>query len=189
MSIKKTTSMIALLCAIIVQSTQCMAPALGQIDESSDPKTLELMGRLCVNEASWNVMDCAIITHIRIRTARSHQRLLKDELVALHGRRSLRSDRASSPSPKDSRPWIGALNIRGTEPALWPDTMDWETQGKPNWGGILGTIQGVLRGEIGDPCHGTPNTWGNRGGDHTRALRLGFRQVDCGSTANMFWRM
>ena len=152
---------------------------------------LELMGRLCVNESGWNLRDCAAITHIRIRSARSHGRSLTDELIALHGRRSLRPDRAINVQSRDNRPWIGDLSTDGHQPTHWPETVDWETSGKPRWGAVLGTVRNVIDGEVGDPCAGasTPNTWGNRGGDHQRALRLGFRQVDCGRTANMFWRM
>lgn len=163
--------------------------AFSQSNEHLDMTAVELMGKLCVNEASWNTRDCAAITHIRVRSARSHGRTLRDELIALHGRRSLRVDRATRIDGRDNRPWIAQLNTLGTRPALWPDTMNWLEQGRPGWGRVLSVVVAVLEGKQADPCRGTPNTWGNRGGDHVRALRLGFRQVDCGSTANMFWRM
>lgn len=163
--------------------------AFSQSNDHLDMVAVELMGKLCVNEASWSTRDCAAITHIRVRSARSHGRTLRDELIALHGRRSLRADRATRVDRRDNRPWIAQLNTLGTQPALWPDTMNWPEHGRSGWGRVLSVVVAVLEGKQVDPCRGTPNTWGNRGGDHVRALRLGFRQVDCGSTANMFWRM
>lgn len=158
-------------------------------DAQDNMAELELMGRLCVNEASWNVRDCAAITHIRIRSARSHNRTLADELIALHGRRSLRPDRATNIRRRDNRPWIAQLSALGARPGLWPDTVDWASNGQVGWSQIMTVVAAVIRGEWPDPCRGSPNTWGNRTGDHARALRLGFHQVNCGNTANMFWRM
>jgi len=177
--------MALLLCAIVAFPIN----AHGQLNESFDDETIELMGRLCVNEASFRTRDCVAITHIRMRSARSHDRTLKQELIALHGRRSLRPDRASNPSRRDNRAWIGDLHIVNAVPRHWPDGVDWETQGRPAWANIIGAVNDVLSGRAPNVCNGSPNTWGNRTTDHARALRLGFRQVDCGNTANMYWRM
>lgn len=40
----------------------------------------------------------------------------------------------------------------------------------------------------GGPGTCTADHWGDRGHDTARALRLGWLRVDCGQTANAFWR-
>ena len=40
----------------------------------------------------------------------------------------------------------------------------------------------------GGPGTCTADHWGDRGADTARALRLGWLRVDCGQTANAFWR-
>lgn len=150
-----------------------------------------LGARLCINEANDNLLDCAAIMHIRMRTARSHGRTLGEELLALHGQRSLRPDRATNPHPRDNRPWIGDLNAELREPLGWPSELPpWERMA-PRFERVLLTAQGAIDGEVRDPCTGSSRalTWGGPNVDHLRIDRMtrsGWMRVSCGATSNVY---
>lgn len=147
--------------------------------------------RLAWNEAGPNVRDCAAIMHIRKRTAAHHGRELEEELLALHGRRSLRPDRATNPHPRDSRPWIGDLNAQLTQPRNWTDAARWEDI-RPLWLQVLETAQRVVDGRQGDPCAGgpRPSTWGGPVVDRDRIARMiesgNYVRASCGPTSNVY---
>lgn len=170
----------------------------------------ELGARLCVNEGSWRALDCAAILHIRRRSVRAGEDF-KHMLIRLHGDlsldrngqprelASLRSHRALSVHPRDGRPWIGDLRADGHEPMHWGsesirrgnEPAPWDGAYRSHWLDTVELAQGVIDGTVADPCRGrsaVPNTWGNRRSDHARAIRRGYEFVDCGATANEYWR-
>jgi hypothetical protein len=152
--------------------------------------TAVLLGRLCVNEAGFNTLDCAAIGHIRLRSAITNHRDIRAELLAQHGQRSLRADRATNPAPDDTRPWIGDLDDH-LPPRHWPAGVSWEQRGLPGWAGILETATGVLNGDLRDPCRQgrvRPNTWGGPRVDAERFARGGWLDSHCGATRNRFGR-
>lgn len=188
----------ALLVLLLILPTLSITSAnegLGATSPGTSPLDDEaaLLGaKLCVNEATWNTVDCAAIMHIRLRSARATGVSLRDRLLELHGGASLRPDRALNPAPNDGRPWIGDLNLEGREPSHWNyrNTMSWE-EGQRRFSQILDTVRGVMSGRIKDPCRRgsiVPNTWGDRGRDRDRALRNGYTPAFCGVTSNLYWR-
>lgn len=160
-------------------------------------------GQLSVNEATWNTVDAAAITHIRHRYAQNHGMSLFDALMHLHGRRSLRPGRATEIHPRDARPWIGDLNADLREPRGWSErcTEDgcaptgmpsWDEFGRPRWASVLATVIRSYVGNTPDPCRGPRNaiTWGGPRVDHHRIERLltrGFARVTCPGAANAFF--
>lgn len=163
---------------------------LGLVPEVRFSPEAVLGARLCINEANDNLTDCAAIMHIRMRSARSRGRSLGEELIALHGQRSLRADRATNPDRRDNRPWIGDLNASLRQPLGWNDSMPpWERLA-PRFEAVLTQAQGVIDGDVRDPCRGgVALTWGGPQVDHLRIMRMtqsGWRTLTCGATANVY---
>lgn len=187
------SALVALLLILLPSLSPISANAPGSMPpgaSAEEDEAVLLGAKLCVNEATWNTVDCAAIMHIRLRLARASGVSLRDRLLELHGQRSLRPDRAVNIT--DSRPWIGDLNLEGREPLNWAyrNTMPWEV-GQRRFNDIVAVVRGVLRGTVKDPCRRgnvTPNTWGDRGNDRERALRNGYTPAFCGATSNLYWR-
>jgi hypothetical protein len=197
------------------------ATAAEPVEEAFDASpwdgipTRVLAGRRCVNEATWNTTDCAVIISIAIRNARNEGLDLREWLLRHHGRRSLHPERCI-PTPDargrivprlsithrnqgrtrtitDDRPWIGDLNAEMREPQMWTwhNTMRWDTRGIWHWTQILETVDGILAGTLRDPSGGRASIWGGPELDADAiAQRLvdGFVQVRIQGTLNHYFR-
>lgn len=175
--------------------------------------TRVLAGRRCVNEATWNPTDCAIIISIAMRNARREGMELREWLLRHHGRRSLHPDRSTpavDPSGRtvprlsisygsgdsrrtvfDGRPWIGDLNAEMREPQMWAwrNTMSWD-QGSRKWARILETVDGIFAGTIRDPSGGQASIWGGPEIDAEAIARRraqGYVQVHVPGTQNHYF--
>jgi hypothetical protein len=149
---------------------------------ADDGAALDL-ARICVGEAGWQTDsgDCAAIVHLLTRRAGR---------LGLSVRTMARaySPRHTGQRPS-RRPWIAQLDPSGVQPAAWPDGPSWERH-RPLWLEVQAHVRAVLAGEVEDPCAGEPDHWGARyGADLRRARAAGWREVDCGGTANAFWSL
>lgn len=183
-----------------------MSPEDVEALVAADTRTeVELGAALCVNEATWEVRDCEVLMHIRLRAARQRGLSFRGALVLLHGDRattrdgsrkltaSLRSDRATSPRENDPRPWIGALRASGVRPVHFPEDGSWEGRYRARYLELIDAVTGVLAGTRADPCRGQrPSIWG---GPHVdagvleRKFAQGWRRSDCGPTRNIYLHM
>jgi hypothetical protein len=78
--------------------------------------------------------------------------------------------------------WTRALTDDGTEPEGWPANVSWSSY-RPHWGRVLRLARAWGRGEVQDPCKGKAWQWG---GPMDRP-GVGWRTVNCGMTANIFY--
>lgn len=132
-------------------------------------------------------------------------------LAVMDGRRGLMSrvemftnysPRRIFPHPEDVRQrWIAELQLDGARPPSWPAPRQrrfhgyppWRSYGCPRWLATVDAVRRVLaahprRITAGTgPCEQRPDHWGGEVGVDDRAVRLGWRLVDCGSTRNRFW--
>lgn len=82
--------------------------------------------------------------------------------------------------------WLRGLTTECTPPPAWPRNARWSRAACLN---VVARARALLSGDLPDPCHGRAQHWGAPYGvDHARALRAGWERVDCGNTANAFWR-
>lgn len=170
---------------------------LVRISEA-DPRTdVELAAALCWNEANDSEDDCAAILHMRMRSARYHNRSLRLELLALHGdgrlhRReyaALRSDRATNPREGDGSAYIGDLRADLHRPIGWNEAQALWDNHKGRWSRMLVYAESVLAREIPDPCRGRALRWGGRQLDAhhiARHVARGEVILVCGNTRNDF---
>lgn len=133
------------------------------------------LGRVAVAESGWSApADRAAIWHVISRRA---------------GRAgvSLATMARAYSSPLRRGHWARGLEANGRRPAAFPARLRWSVH-RPAWEAILEAARAFLRGEVADPCGGSALHWGDRRGDLARALSYGWRRVDCGRTANLFWK-
>lgn len=183
--VQDTTAPAAVIPADVAPQAQADESAVAAFDASpwDGVPTRVLAGRRCVNEATWNVTDCAIIISIAVRNARHDGIELREWLLRHHGRRSLHPERhipaldsrgrevprlsvtygsgEDRRTVPDGRPWIGDLNAEMREPQMWGwhNQMRWE-QGARSWARILETVDGTLAGTLRDPSGGRASIWG-----------------------------
>ncbi len=82
--------------------------------------------------------------------------------------------------------WVRGLVADGSEPDGWPDAASWEVHG-PHWEAIHDMAGEFLRGNIKDPCKGSPVHLGGRI-DRWKMHPDKWAVVHCGDTGNqMFW--
>ena len=156
----------------------------AMLDDVFVTNTALLLAKLCKNEAGWRALDdCAAIGHIRIRSAARHGRTLADELIALHGTRSLNPYRA------DRNQYIASLAISYSPPTGWPYGSAWENVAS-DWVAMLKTAQGVIDGTVPDPCAGSPTrvyTWGGPSVDREMLSKPSWHTGICvGTFQNVF---
>lgn len=94
--------------------------------------------------------------------------------IAAVARRYSRIHRAIRPTP------------RMREILALPDALPSRRRGQ--WSAALVVVDAWLRGDRSHPCASTPTHFGDRRGDAARAARARWIHVDCGQTANAFWR-
>jgi hypothetical protein len=120
-----------------------------------------------------------------------------DELAAIY---SVARNRCSRCSPstalrtvsrrffagRTTRSYYLWLRRDGSAPWLWPSTASW-TRWRDRWLALLASADSVVRGERSHACELDPQAWGGAA-DAERARRLRLIEVQCGETANRFYR-
>ena len=160
------------------------------------------LARICVSEAGWEETDdCPAIHHVLLRGAevRGGSSRAYVSFASSYAHRLLTGD------GQIQRPWLRQLDARGTEPGLWGFRRARDGSltrvGGPPWRAYrtrwLAVLERATRlveeARLSDwdewsPCVEPPQHWGCPDcGDRERALARGWRQVDCGDTANDFW--
>ena len=70
------------------------------------------------------------------------------------------------------------------EPESWPANVSWDVYRKP-WARVVLLARAWMEGRVRDPCRGRSWHWG---GPMDRRREV-FEPVDCGPTANIFYRV
>jgi hypothetical protein len=134
------------------------------------------LAQSCWGEAGVSPHECAAIGAVYRRRSPSGE--ITPAIVRAY---------SAAVRPSTSRPWLLELDADGSRPASWPSHLDWE-RWRPRWLGLLGHAERVVSGEVEAACE--PDHYGARYGvDMLRAHRAGWTRVDCGNTANLFWRV
>lgn len=148
-----------------------LAPAVARADDA----TVVLLAQVSVAESGWNApRDRAAIWHLLARRAER----LGWSLPAMV--------RAYS-SPLRRGHWALGLGAHGRRPPGFPARLSWAAHRRA-WEAVLEDARAFVAGELADPCRGAADHFGDRAGDRLRAEAAGWRRVDCGRTANLFWR-
>lgn len=221
---KQKIGTVAMLAILVVASLAPRLPVVRADEQAPAPAfdasawegvpTRVLMGRRCVNEGTWNVVDCATIAHIAKRLSEHDGTDLRTWLLTRHGRRSLHPERhlpsvdergreiprlsitfrrnGRPVTVRDDRPWIGDLNDSLAQPRMWGwrNTMRWEGRGSRYWAAILETVDGVLAGTTPDPSGGRALIWGGPRIDADAIAQRraqGFVQIPIAGTQNHYF--
>ncbi len=159
-----------------------------------------LLARRCINEATWNPVDCEMISRLEHGFARANNMTLQQWLIHHYGQRSLRPNRhiptdanADGQPDVDRRgrlvyrhpldrpegmPWISDLHADGHEPAAWShaNTMPWEGTrgGRVRWEAQLAIATQAVRNldRLPYPCQGRVTAWGGPELDAAAIQRL-----------------
>jgi hypothetical protein len=179
-----TAYVAGLLFAAFLMDLCNITSAQGQDHQAWQADVVSL-ARLCVNEAGWpspeGSNDCAAIGRYARARADSNNETVAAYIARVHWRHT-------SPTRR-TRVWVRGLNAELTEPTGWPADLDWATWGRVRWNAALEDAAQILRGRR-TACTETPHTWGGYI-DRERIARMlanGYRQIDCGSTRNVFMR-
>jgi hypothetical protein len=133
-----------------------------------------ILARVCVKEAGFDShRDCVGIWTVLDRVGSGD---------VVRGARAY-SHRVFEPSQLGRRPWIAYLREDGSQPKLWPASMAW-TNYRVRWLALIADARTIIRDR---PQSCPARHWGDHGRDHLRAVSYGWRQIDCGATANEFW--
>lgn len=163
------------------------APHAGPVGDALGgvipPERVEAFARICVAEAGFDLAtgDCAAISFTLLsRAARLDIR--PRTLARSYAARTFDEGRT------DARRWLTDLELDAHRPEGWPRGLDWDGDYRARWLTVIGHVHALLRGFVPDPCGGHADHWGMRTGpDLERALRAGWRRLDCGPTRNAFW--
>lgn len=162
-----------------------------------------VLARLCVHEAGWGrqvrhgwelpVADCAAINAVieRVQSAMSRSRGYSVPFAAAVARYS---DSIFDRARTDQSCYVPWLDASGLEPRCWSGSVPWENR-RDAWARWLAVAEQIRAGTLSHRCVAPPHHWGcgtaqiERGcQDHERAMRLGMEQIECGATANRFYR-
>ena len=134
-----------------------------------------LLARTCVKEAGWEITDdCAAIHAVVQKRADMEQHTYYEQML----------ERYSKPSA--AKPWLQELDVAATRPASWPAGAHWEGVHEVKWRAMLAHAQQIVGGKVVAACD--PAHWGDRLGDHVRAVNAGWTEIACGDTRNEFWK-
>ncbi len=146
-----------------------IAPAAARADDAV------WLARVAVAESGWSApRDRAAIWHLLARRAER----LGWSLPAMVQAYS---------SPLRRGHWALGLGAHGRRPEGFPARLSWAPH-LSAWEAVLGDAREFLAGRVADPCRGVAEHFGDRAGDAERARAAGWRLVDCGNTANLFWK-
>lgn len=166
---RKERALTAFAKGALVVAAIALAPATARADDAV------WLARVAVAESGWSApRDRAAIWHLLARRAER----LGWTLPAMV--------RAYS-SPLRRGHWALGLGANGRRPDGFPGRLSWAAH-RGAWEAVLGDARAFLAGGIGDPCRGEAEHFGDRAGDAERARAAGWRRVDCGNTANLFWK-
>jgi len=133
-----------------------------------------LLARTCIKEAGWEITDdCAAIHTVVQNRANMEPHTYYEEMLGRYSK------------VKPGKPWIQQLDIGANKPKNWPRKLRWVGVHDVKWRAMLRHAQKIVSGKIVATCD--PAHWGDRKGDHTRAVTAGWKEVTCGDTKNEFW--
>lgn len=160
----------------------------GRVSASGAPRPAdaEACARVAVGEAGWDPAtgDAAAITHVLRRRAERRDVSIS-RMARLYSTGHFDGSRSR-------RRWIVGLTLAASRPSGWPAQLAWRGDYRARWLAMVEHVRSVLRGEVEDPCSGEADHWGSRSEqlpDIHRARAAGWEQLDCGATANAFWRV
>jgi hypothetical protein len=146
------------------------------------------LARVCVSEAGWTYDgDCPAIYEV-LKFHAQHRGISFVQFARAY------SDRVFDRRRSDRRRWIAWLSPTFERPRGWPSrVLTWE-RGAELWRERLDHAEGIIRGDVEQPCQKTPHHWGARYGvDRTRAERAieegRWEVVNCGHTRNAFYHV
>ncbi len=177
----------------------CSTPILAQQHSNEFEELVHALARVCVSESGWiseprNDNDCAAIHAVTRYRARKNNRSMLQQ-ARQYSRRATGMILVQS----GRLHWVQNLSMDFTQPDGWDEMntertergwkeLPWE-RFRQDW------MQRVeeARHLLSDPeqvCRHTPQHWGSRyGREYVRAIQRGWREVDCGTTQNAFWRL
>lgn len=83
---------------------------------------------------------------------------------------------------RPGREWIGGLTPACSEPAQWPQRLNWAGGNQHGCIRLVAMVRAHDRGKLKDPCKGRPLQWRSR--KAKKAIRLarrrGWRRIGCG---------
>lgn len=158
-----------------------------EIDNIPDPAwvdpTVLVLARICVSEAGWSApQDCAAIFQV-LRNVRRND----ETLMGAMRRASRVVSEMKDPTTRRHR-WLVNLHLDGTEPDHFPEVANWERHYRHRWFDVIAHARALIEGEAhAHPCPGAVIAWGGDMDDYL-ALQRNLIRVDCGDTANTFWK-
>lgn len=160
----------------------------GRVSASGAPRPAdaEACARVAVGEAGWDPStgDAAAITNVLRRRAERRGTSIA-RMARLYSSGHFDRTRAR-------RRWIAGLTLAASRPLGWPVQLAWRGDYRARWLAMVEHVRAVLRGDLPDPCGGEADHWGARSEalpDIHRARAAGWDELDCGDTANAFWRV
>lgn len=158
-----------------------------EIDNIPDPAwvdpTVLVLARICVSEAGWDSrQDCAAIFQV-LRNVRRND----ETLMGAMRRASRVVSEMWEPTTRRHR-WLVNLKLDGSEPDHFPEVADWDRHYRHRWFEVIAHARALIEGEAhAHPCPGAVIAWGGDMDDYL-ALQRNLIRVDCGDTANTFWK-
>lgn len=132
------------------------------------------LARVAVAESGWSSpADRVAIWHLLRRRAARLGLALPTMVV-------------SYSSPLRRGHWALGLGAHGRRPPGFPARLSWSAH-RPRWEAVLEHARAFLGASQPDPCPEAEH-FGDREGDLRRAIRARWVPVDCGNTANLFWK-
>jgi hypothetical protein len=143
---------------------------------SSDRVKTLLIG--VVAEATWLERDHRAILHVLERRA-ERAGVAVDKMARLY---------ISAFKRAPERTWVMELEPTCEQPPSWPDSLDWEAW-RPQCELTVERIEAFLAGDSVDPCKGRAMHFGapDLQPDIENAASAGWRVVNCGGTASIFY--
>lgn len=185
---------------LVVSHLRCDPLRAAAVTTDSD--VVVDLARVCTSEAgfvSQQTGDCAAIRDvIEYRREPIGQQLGREVTFreALHSY----AKRAFDQRRRDHRRWLVHLSRSGDRPDGWPRRWPWESRPfcgtsrtslitcRRAWLNTIEHARALLDGEP-SRCREQPHYWGAPYGvDLLNAEKNEWREVDCGPTANMYWR-
>ena len=178
---------------LVLLRAACSERAYGQGAEVSRMEHL-LLTRICVSEDGFDDVDddCAAIHEVLRSVARRHGLSLASAMRAYSSRAT-----GALPPRTARQTWVASLSLDCREPHGWSAlnamrrgagqrAVSWSRARAPCLRRVEHTHELLRTGRI--VCDEPPDHWGGRM-DRPRALRAGWREVECGETDNEFWAM